>query len=110
MAEGDSRRVLRLWPLILYSSYLIAFVLGSCLAYVGVEWVGAYERGWRTQVAAAALIAAWFPLALGLAFSWKAARSRRRPRFLPDLSGIGFLVIAAIFYGVAAGWGGRMLI
>jgi len=107
MNDVDSGQSMRLWSTALCSFYLVALLLGSFLAYIGILWVDAYERGWRTQIAAAAIVAAWFPLALAAAFSWKAARASTKPRFL---WGIGFVVIAIAFYAVAMAWDGHMMI
>lgn len=64
-------------------------------------------RGWRTQVAATALLIAWFPLSLGLTFAWQAARARSG---LYLLAGVVFGLIALICYAVVLAWGGGMLI
>ena len=107
MDGADLRQPTRLWSLAIYSFYVVAIVPGSFLAYIGMGWIGAYERGWRTQVAAAALAAAWIPLAFGVAFCWKAVRDGSRPIFL---HGVGFVLLAICFYLVPLMWGGRMLI
>ncbi len=102
-----SRRTIRLWSLALCAFYIVLLVPGSFLAYIGVEWVDAAERGWRTQIAAAALVAAWFALGVGAAFSWKASRAGSGVSLL---SAAAFVPIAMIFYAVTLAWGGRMLI
>ena len=107
MYDADLRQPTRLWSLAIYSFYVVAIVPGSFLAYIGIGWMDAYERGWRTQVAAAALAAAWIPLALGVAFCWKAVRAGSRPIFL---HGVGFVLLTVGFYAVPLVWGGHMLI
>jgi hypothetical protein len=87
--------------------YAIALVAATPLAYAGTLWLGASERGWRTQVAAVALIAGWLALAVGAVFVWKAVKTSKRSNlFLGVVSGL-FAVAA---YAVAYEWGGRMLI
>lgn len=107
MYDEDPRQPVQPWSLVLYSLYLVALLPASLLAYIGIGWMDAYERGWRTQVAAASLAAAWIPLALGALFSCKSVWLGRKPVFP---RAIGFLLIAIGFYAVAFAWGGRMLI
>lgn len=107
MSPPISERSVRLWSIALCAFYGVALVPGSFLAYVGIRWMDGTGRGWRTQAAAAALVAAWFPLALGAAFVWQAARMRSG---LTLLAGAAFGLIAMIFYAVFLAWGGGMLI
>jgi hypothetical protein len=87
--------------------YIGLLIPGSILAYAGLLWVGASGRGWRTQVAAAALVAAWLALAIGGLHTWALAKLGSTAS---GLSRTAFLLGALLFYVIAAVWGGRMLI
>lgn len=102
-----SERSMHSGAVLLGSLYLIALLAGTPLAYAGTLWLGASERGWRTQVAAGALLVGWLTLALGAVLVWKFLRTKRRP-ILMLAAASGFVAIAA--YAVAYEWGGRMLI
>ena len=93
--------------ILLGSLYVIAVIAATPLAYVGTLWLDASERGWRTQVAAGALVAGWLALAVGTVFAWKAVKMRQRSKLLLAIAS-GLVAIAA--YAVAHMWGGRMLI
>jgi len=87
--------------------YAFAFMPATALAYLGLIWVGASERGWLTQAAAGALVIGWLALAIGAALAWHVVKTGERRRFsllIPP----GVLASAA--YAIAYGWGGRMLI
>lgn len=103
----NSERSMHSGAVLLGSLYLIALLAGTPLAYVGTLWLGASERGWRTQVAAGALLVGWLTVALGVVFVWKFLTTKRRSILL--LAGASGLVAVAA-YVVAYEWGGRMLI
>jgi hypothetical protein len=92
---------------VLSSFYLLGLLAATPFAYMGIGWLGASERGWRTQVAAGALIAGWLALAFGAAFVWRFVRTRQRSYLLLGLAS-GVVAVAA--YAVTYEWGGRMLI
>jgi hypothetical protein len=100
-------RSMRAWSIALCAVYVVALVPGTFLAGIGMMWVDASGRGWRTGVAAPALVTAWFPLALGAVFAWKAARARSGMNLL---AGVAFGLVAMACYAVFIAWGGRMLI
>lgn len=102
-----SERSVRLWSIALCAFYGVALGPGLFLSWIGLEWVDDTGRGWRTQAAAAALMAGGFPLALGAAFAVRAALTRSG---LTLLAGAAFGLIAMIFYAVFLAWGGGMLI
>jgi hypothetical protein len=99
-------RSTRPWAIALCAVYVVALVPGSVLAGIGMRWLDGSGRGWRTGAAAAALVTAWFPLALGAAFAWKAAWARSS---LNLLAGAAFGLIAMACYAVFLAWGGHML-
>jgi uncharacterized membrane protein HdeD (DUF308 family) len=103
----NSERAVRLSAILLGSIYAVAFIEATPLAYAGMLWLGASERGWLTQVAAAALMAGWLALAGGAVFVWKAVKTRQRSSMLLGVAS-GLFAVAA--YAFAYGWGGRMLI
>ena len=107
MNRAMSERSVRLWATGLCAFYAVMFVPGSFLAYIGMMWVDDSGRGWRTPIAAGALMVAWFPLALGCAFAGRAIRTRSGV----DLrAGVAFGLIAMAFYAVFLAWGGPILI
>jgi hypothetical protein len=86
--------------------FTVSLVAATPLAYFGTLWLDAWQRGWRTQVAAGALIAGWMAVALGAASVWNAVRKAERPNlFVPAVS----FIVAFAAYAVAYNWGGRML-
>lgn len=103
----NSEQSTRSGAVLLGAFYLIAFIAAAPLSYAGTLWLGAAELGWRTQVAAGALLVGWLALALGAALAWKFFRTMQRPTLL--LAGASSLVAGAA-YAVAYVWGGRMLI
>jgi hypothetical protein len=107
MNPSMSERSVRLWSIALCAFYGVMLVPGLFLSWIGLEWVEDTGRGWRTQAAAAALMAGGFLLALGAAFAVRAALSRSG---LYLLAGAAFGLIAMSFYAVFLVWGGRMLI
>lgn len=98
---------MRSGAILLGSFYVIALIAATPFAYAGTLWLGASERGWRTQVAAGALVVGWLALAVGAVFVWKAVKMRQRSKLLLGVAS-GLVAIAA--YAVAYVWGGRMLI
>ena len=90
-----------------WSIYVALLFPASFLAYIGLLWVTDSGRDWQTQIAAAALVAAWFPLALGAFYTWIASKAGTRSS---RLSKAAFFLVALFFYAVAFVWGGRMLI
>ena len=102
-----SERSVRLWSIALCAFYVVALVPGLFLSWIGLEWVEETGRGWRTQAAAAAMMAGGLPLALGAAFTVRAVRTRSG---LDLVAGAGFGLIAMLCYAVFLAWGGRMLI
>jgi hypothetical protein len=55
--SANSERPMRLAAILLGSFYVASLIPATPLAYAGMLWLGASERGWRTQVAAGALVA-----------------------------------------------------
>lgn len=102
-----SERSVRLWSIALCAFYMVALVPGLFLSYIGLGWVEEAGRGWRTQAAAAAMMAGGFPLALGAAFAVRAALTRSGVNLV---AGAAFGLIAMLCYAVVLVWGGRMLI
>jgi hypothetical protein len=102
-----TKSAIRLSAVFLGSFYALALVAATPLAYAGTLWLGASERGWRTQVAAGALLAGWVALTLGAAFVWKFVRTQQRSTMMLGVAS-GLVAIAA--YAVVYEWGGRMLI
>jgi hypothetical protein len=92
--------------ILLGSLYLVALIAVTPLAYAGTLWLGASERGMRTQVAGGSLVVGWFALAAGAVFVWKAVKVRRPNLMLALGSGL----VALVAYAVAFAWGGHMLI
>jgi hypothetical protein len=97
----------RVGPVLLGALYIAALIPATPLAYAGTQWLKASERGWRTQVAAGALVAAWLALATGAFFLWRSVRKRERSSLL---AGVAFGLAAILAYAVVYQWGGRMLI
>lgn len=93
--------------ILLDSLYVLAFLATTPLAYAGTLWLGASERGWRTQVAAGALLAGWLALALGTAFMWRFVKTSQRFNIV---LGLASGLVAIVAYAVVYEWGGRMLI
>jgi hypothetical protein len=87
--------------------YLLALIAAAPLAYAGALLLSVANRGWRTQVAAGALLVGWLALGTGAAFVWEFVRGSQRKSIL---LGVAAGVIAAAGYGVAYWFGGRMLI
>ncbi len=106
MTDPTSSPPSRNWFRLSWLIYLALLIPASLLAYIGFLWVDASARGWQTQIAAAALIAAWFPVALG-AFRTRPSSVEVGPS---RLSTAGYFFAALFFYAVAFSWGGRMLI
>lgn len=103
MSEGRIRSS-AIW---LGSFYLVALIAATPLAYAGTLWLDASDRGWRTQVAAGALIAGWLALFVGAVSVWRAVKVRQRSKLL---LGVACGLVAIATYSVALMWGGRMLI
>lgn len=101
--EPSSRR----WLMGSCAIYVALLFPASFLAYIGILWVTDSGRGWQTQIAAAALVAAWFPLAFGAFYTWTAAKTGAR---ISHLSKAAFLLVALLFYTITFAWGGKMLI
>lgn len=87
--------------------YVVLLIPASVLGYAGLLWVGVSDGGWRTQVAAAALVTAWFILALGACYFWTSSRMCSPPGLLSRAAPV---VAVLALYAVAFAWGGRMLI
>ena len=102
-SEPSSRH----WLMGSWAIYVALLFPASLLAYIGILWVTDSERGWQTQIAAAALVAAWFPLAFGAFYTWTAAKAGTR---MSHLSKAAFFLVALFFYAITFAWGGRMLI
>lgn len=102
-----SGRAVRMWSTVLCAVYVLSLLPGSFLAYIGLLWVDDSGRGWRTQAAAAALVAAWLPLALGAAFAVRAARTGSGTNLF---AGAACGLIVMILYAVFLAWGGGVLI
>jgi hypothetical protein len=60
-----SEKTMRLGAILVGSFIVIALLPATALAYVGILWLRASERGWQTQVAAAALVVGWVALVVG---------------------------------------------
>lgn len=99
--------MVRLGALFLGALYVAALIPATPLAYAGTLWLDASERGWRTQIAAGALIAGWLALAAGVFFLLRAAKLKERTSLILGV-GCGLAAIAA--YALVSEWGGRMLI
>lgn len=97
----------RLIVVLLGLFYVIAFLVATPLAYFGGLWLSVSEGGWRTQVAAYALLVGWMALAVSGTFTWRFAKARQRSNLL---MGIASCLVAAAAYAVVYAWGGRMLI
>jgi hypothetical protein len=92
---------------LLGSLYVLAALAATPFAYAATLWLGASERGWRTQVAAGALLAGWLALASGAASMWRFVRTSQRSAIL---LGVASGVVAVAAYAVVYEWGGGMLI
>jgi hypothetical protein len=98
---------MRLGAILLGSLYVLALLAATPLAYIGIDWLGVSSRGWRTQVAAGALLVGWLALALGAVFVWKFLEARRwRNLLLGTVSGL----VAVAAYAVPFEWGGSMML
>ena len=107
MKSPTSEPSSRHWLIGSWSVYVALLFPASFLAYIGILWITASERGWQTQIAAAALVAAWFSLASGAFYTWTTSKAETRPS---RLSKTAFFLVALFFYAVAFAWGGRMMI
>ena len=105
--NANAERSMRFESIFLGSFYLIALIPATPLAYAGALWLDASQRGWRTQVAAGALVVGWLALAAGVFFLWRAAKLKQRSNLFLGAA-LGLAAIAA--YTVVYEWGGRMLI
>jgi len=103
MTETNSRRSVRWWS----ATYIALLLPASVLAYVGIGWISASERGWQTQAAAASLVAAWLLLGAGATFALASTVSSSRLNLVKAILPIS---LASVCYAISLAWGGRMLI
>lgn len=107
MKERHSGSSLRHRSIASLTIYVVLLAPASALAYIGLLWVGVSERGWRTQLAAAVLIVAWFPLVLCAWCTWTSTKTGSPPKRMWRAASI---MAAVSLYAIAFAWGGRMLI
>lgn len=94
------------WLMESWAIYVVLLFPASVLAYIGILWVTDSEHGWQPQIAAAALVAAWFPLAFGAFYTWTAGKAGIR---ISNLSKAAFFLVALFFYAITFAWGERTL-